>query len=99
MELPVEDWKQELECVHACLSRLFKRSKPKQSQPGVPVEVEQAVVSQAAILLSENVQCWLSLCRGNPTRFAAHVLNLDGDLFCHFQKATALNIRSRFHYP
>ena len=45
--------------------------------------VEQAVVSPAAILLSENVQYWFSVCRGNPTRFYAHVLTLGGYLFSH----------------
>ena len=44
--------------------------------------VEQAVVSPAAILLSENVQRWFSVRRGNPTRFDAHVLTLEGDRFC-----------------
>jgi hypothetical protein len=32
-------------------------------------------------LLSENVLCGVSVCRGNPTRFGAHVLTLVGDLF------------------
>lgn len=64
-----------LEAVYACW-RMF-------GCLGVPSKfgVEQAVVSLAAILVSENVQCWFSVCQVNPTRFDAHVLTLGGALF------------------